>query len=517
MKKIFVLVCVLLGFILSAGLTFGAPAITSPVPGTKLTDTTVTFSWDADGYTYFKFYGADHIAPYQSDTRTDTSITIAGIPNDGSPVFVILSYWDGVEWKAINYFYQALGSGAKLPSLTSPSPGADLKSPSQTFQVDFGDYKVDTWMSFYLTIGSAPLEADIFDSGATGDNTFTVNNLPQDNSTLYVTLWYWDGIEFKNIEYTYVSKKFPWTMFLPAITRGCAEQAGRCECIAGCYEGAFTDNCPGTAVTGMMNLTVNADCSFSSLSNYGVQTSGSITNHTGSTYSGSGTTDSNGCGAFSLTCTDTGSSVACNYTYSNGKTGSIPNAGSSTCKPLNRLKTEMLAGSWRFAYQILIMFTSDYYLDLNSVKESSLTLGEYYIYGEDQWGDLVIAGYAPTLGKYDLYDSGITIDKYYTFSFIGNGLITGCYYQIDLSDNSWSSCYPMSGTLLGLSKSLSQTVKSSQSSQEEQEAKMKQEVNAEQLNISKASASKPDQNLLNDLNKLKTLYNKNQSQKQIRH
>ncbi|HCO18054.1 MAG TPA: hypothetical protein DIT39_00325 [Tissierellales bacterium] len=247
MKKIFVLVCVLLGFTLSAGVSFGAPAITSPAPGTKLTDTTVTFSWDADGYTYFQLYAADHLAPYQSETITDTSITLTGGPNDGSPVFVILNYWDGVEWKAINYFYQAPGSGAKLPLLTSPSPGTELKSPTQTFQWDFGNYKVDNWTSFDLTIGSAPLDADIFDSGTTGNNTFTVNNLPQDNSTLYVTLWYWDGIEFKNIEYTYVSKKFPWDMFLPAFTKKNActqEKLVNCTSIDSCVEnnGYWYDN-----------------------------------------------------------------------------------------------------------------------------------------------------------------------------------------------------------------------------------------------------------------------------------
>lgn len=36
---------------------------------------------------------------------------------------------------------------------------------------------------------------------------------------------------------------------------------------------------------------------------------------------GSGATDSNSCGAFSLTYTGTGASVACNHMYSNGRTG----------------------------------------------------------------------------------------------------------------------------------------------------------------------------------------------------
>ncbi|MDD3813482.1 MAG: hypothetical protein PHZ02_02460 [Desulfocapsaceae bacterium] len=128
-------------------------------------------------------------------------------------------------------------------------------------------------------------------------------------------------------------KDFSWFMFLPPITghSSCTNTNVTCENIAGCYEGAFTDNCPGIVLAGRMNFTMNADCSFSSLSNYGVQTSGSITGCNGSTYTGSGTTDSTGCGAFLLTCTGTKSSIACNYTYSNGKTGTIPDASSAVC------------------------------------------------------------------------------------------------------------------------------------------------------------------------------------------
>ncbi len=112
---------------------------------------------------------------------------------------------------------------------------------------------------------------------------------------------------------------FSWHMFLPVFTRGCVEQQGTCNCIAGCYEGAFADNCPGSIITGSMNFVVNADCSFNSFSNYGVQSTGSFADNNGLKYTGSGITDSNGCGEFSFACTNTGASLACNYTYKNGK------------------------------------------------------------------------------------------------------------------------------------------------------------------------------------------------------
>ena len=59
-------------------------------------------------------------------------------------------------------------------------------------------------------------------------------------------------------------KDFPWPMFVPATTNPGSGELN-CGNIAGCYDGIFTDNCPGTSVSGRINLTVREDCSFSSL------------------------------------------------------------------------------------------------------------------------------------------------------------------------------------------------------------------------------------------------------------
>ncbi len=241
------------------------------------------------------------------------------------------------------------------------------------------------------------------------------------------------------------SGKFAWTMFLPAITAANFNQDLNCGAIAGCYSGLFSDTCSGSGVTGRINLTVSSDCSFSSISSFGVGANGNITARNGAAYSGFGRTESDGCGEFTITCNDMGSAVSCNYTYGNGRTGSMQDAPLGQCKSENRIKTEALAGSWRFTYQIISAFTNDYELDLNEVKASSSSPGDFIILGQGEYGNQVIAGFDASLGDYVLLDSGTIIDRYFTFSYSGNGIVSGCYYQIDSDDGSWSSCHPMRG------------------------------------------------------------------------
>ena len=46
---------------------------------------------------------------------------------------------------------------------------------------------------------------------------------------------------------------------------------------------------------------------------------------------------------------------------------------------------------------------------------------------------------------FSLLDEGSVIDRYFTFDFVGSNTVSGCYYQIRNSDDSWSPCYPMTG------------------------------------------------------------------------
>jgi hypothetical protein len=110
----------------------------------------------------------------------------------------------------------------------------------------------------------------------------------------------------------------------------------------------------------------------------------------------------------------------------------------------NKNKTEQLAGTWTFTYQIISIWTDQYSLQLPAI------LGEgdpnWYLVGADQYGDLVVGGYAPELGKYTLLDTGMIIDQFYVFDFTAADSVKGCYYQVDPDTEEMSRCYIMTGT-----------------------------------------------------------------------
>ena len=112
-------------------------------------------------------------------------------------------------------------------------------------------------------------------------------------------------------------------------------------------------------------------------------------------------------------------------------------------KPFNQLQTERLIGTWEFSYTIISEFTDTY--RLSNVRESTTTPGEWLITGTGEFGDPVIAGYSPDLGMFSLLDPGTIIHQFFTFDFVGSNTVSGCYYQVDVADDSFSRCYGMTG------------------------------------------------------------------------
>ena len=112
---------------------------------------------------------------------------------------------------------------------------------------------------------------------------------------------------------------FPIELFMPPILAGSnTNMSPACDGIVGCYEGIFTDNCAGSTISGKIYMMINDKCTFSSLSSLSVGTSGVISNQKNSIYFGTGSTDPNGCGNFSINCQNVNSSIYCNYRYANG-------------------------------------------------------------------------------------------------------------------------------------------------------------------------------------------------------
>ena len=124
-------------------------------------------------------------------------------------------------------------------------------------------------------------------------------------------------------------------------------------------------------------------------------------------------------------------------------TTTTPPPDRSPTKPFNQLQTERLIGTWEFSYTLISEFTDTY--RLNDVRESSITPGEWNIFGTNQFGGLVIALYSPDLGMFSLLDPGTLIHQFFTFDFVGSNTVSGCYYQVDVADDSFSGCYDMTG------------------------------------------------------------------------
>ena len=142
----------------------------------------------------------------------------------------------------------------------------------------------------------------------------------------------------------------------------------------------------------------------------------------------------------------------------------------------NRQQTERLIGTWIFSYSIGSFDFSDTYR-LSDVRESSNNPGEWFISGTNRFGGLVVAGYSPRLEMFSLLDPGTIIDLFFTFDFVGSNTVSGCYYQISKSDDSFSRCYDMTGvrtsssTLSSLKRALPNTTAAQAELVEIEEAK----------------------------------------------
>jgi hypothetical protein len=86
--------------------------------------------------------------------------------------------------------------------MTSPVPGSTFTSSSVTFQWTAGSAT-----QYALTVGSNPQGVDIFSSGIITTHSATVNNIPTDGRTIYVTLYSKVANTWVNNAYTYTAFK----------------------------------------------------------------------------------------------------------------------------------------------------------------------------------------------------------------------------------------------------------------------------------------------------------------------
>ncbi|MEN8691857.1 MAG: reprolysin-like metallopeptidase [Desulfobacterales bacterium] len=184
------------------------PAVTSPVPGSALTESTVTFQWTANGAPVTQWWlylgssqGDDDLHDSGSLGR-NLSTTVTGLPTDGSIIFARLWYRIASVWQHIDVQYIA-ASAVEPPAMTSPVPGSSLADSTVTFVWTANGAAVTEW---WLYIGTSPGAKDIYDSGSLGSATSdTVSGLPDNGSLIYVRLFFMIGGDWQNDDFQYTA------------------------------------------------------------------------------------------------------------------------------------------------------------------------------------------------------------------------------------------------------------------------------------------------------------------------
>jgi NADH:ubiquinone oxidoreductase subunit len=181
--------------------------VTTPSPGSTLSGSSVAFSWTAGTGATAYWLDAGNAAGgnqyFQSGNMGNVlNKTVTGLPTNGSTVYVTLYSLVSGQWLSSAYTYTAFNAAAAAGVLTMPTPGSTLTGSSVPFTWTAGAGASAYW----LDVGSTAGGNQYYQSGNLGNVlTVTVNGLPTDGSTVYVTLYSLIGGQWFSNAYTYTA------------------------------------------------------------------------------------------------------------------------------------------------------------------------------------------------------------------------------------------------------------------------------------------------------------------------
>jgi hypothetical protein len=188
--------------------TPGDATLISPLAGSVLSGSSVTFSWSAasGGVSYALYVGTSGVGSsdlYNQSTGSGLSATVSGLPTDGSTLYVRLYTFFNVGHGANDYTVLAAGGsrGTQAATLSSPSPGSTLSGANVTFSWSTG-----TGVSQYnLSLGTTVGDSDLYSANPITATSASVSGLPTNGSTVYARLWSQIGSAWQAYDYTYTS------------------------------------------------------------------------------------------------------------------------------------------------------------------------------------------------------------------------------------------------------------------------------------------------------------------------
>jgi hypothetical protein len=166
-------------------------AMTAPAAGSTLAGTSATFQWSAGSgvarYHLFVGLWQGGNTLFSQDMGTSLSASVAGLPNDASKLYVRLWSYAGGTWQYNDYTYTASGTApaAVKAQITAPAPGSTLSGASATFSWGGGSGVQRYW----LMVGTAPGNNDIYGADQGTNTSATVGGLPVTGKVVYVRIW----------------------------------------------------------------------------------------------------------------------------------------------------------------------------------------------------------------------------------------------------------------------------------------------------------------------------------------
>jgi len=190
-------------------------AMTSPAPSSTLTGTSQLFSWTNTGATAYQIHvgttgvGSANIGYFPNPASTATSANVAGLPANGSTVYVRLYSLIGGAWQYNDYQYTAYTAPAAKATMTSPAGGATLTGTSQLFS--WTNTGATAYQIHVGTTGVGSANIGYFPNPASTATSANVGGLPANGSTVYVRLYSLIGGAWQYNDYQYTAYTAPTT------------------------------------------------------------------------------------------------------------------------------------------------------------------------------------------------------------------------------------------------------------------------------------------------------------------
>ena len=182
-------------------------AMLTPVAGSTLAGSSVTFTWDAGSgvLQYHLYVGTDGVGGrnlFSLNTGTSRSQVVNTLPNNGTTVYVRLWSLLASGWQSTDYTYTAANGGKGV--ITSPAPGSVLPGASTAFTWNMGGAA-----EVRLCVGTSAGSCNISSYPAQNSGSVQLDRMPVDGSTVYVRLWSLYGGQWVYNDYTYTAAVKP--------------------------------------------------------------------------------------------------------------------------------------------------------------------------------------------------------------------------------------------------------------------------------------------------------------------